>query len=69
MAVIHRFGQREGDAGTYADQGCLLDAELGRDLVGGEEADAADVACKAVGVLGDQLDGFGAVGLLDANRP
>jgi hypothetical protein len=57
VAVVHRFGERKGDAGTYADQRGLLDAELGRDLVGGAEADATDVAGQAVGVLRDQLDG------------
>ena len=32
------------------------------------EADAADIAREAVGVLGHDLDGIGAVGLEDANR-
>ena len=40
-----------------------------RHLVGGAEADAADVARQAVGVLGDDLHGVGAVGLEDPHRP
>ena len=42
---------------------------LRRDLVGGPEADAADVARQPVGVLGDHLHGLGAVGLEDPHRP
>jgi hypothetical protein len=41
MPVVHRLGERVGDAGAHADQRSLLDAELGRDLIGGSEADAA----------------------------
>ena len=44
MPFVHRLGQRVGDAGTHADQRRLLDAELARDLIGGAEADATDVA-------------------------
>jgi hypothetical protein len=43
MPFVHRLGQRVGDPGTHADQCGLLDAELGCDLIGGAEADAADV--------------------------
>jgi hypothetical protein len=43
MAVVHRLGERVGDAGTHANERGLLDAELGRDLVSGAEADASDV--------------------------
>ena len=68
MPFVHRLGQRVGDAGAHADQCGLLDAELGRDLIGGAEADAADVAGQAVGVLRDQLHGIGAIGLVDAHR-
>ena len=69
MAVVHRFGERKGDPGAHPDQRGLLDAESGRDLVGGAEADAADVACQAVRVFRDQLDSIRAVGLVDAHRP
>ena len=48
MPFLHRFGERIGDTGTHADQCRLLDAELGRDLIGGAEADAADVAGQSV---------------------
>jgi hypothetical protein len=43
VPVVHSLGECEGDAGTDADESGLLDAELGRDLVGGAEADTADV--------------------------
>src|SRR5438309_4985145 len=68
MPFVHRLGERVGDAGTYADQRSLLDAELRRDLVGGAEADAADVPGQPVRVLRDELDCLGAVGLVDAHR-
>jgi hypothetical protein len=42
MPFIHRLCERVGDPGTYPDQRRLLDAELGRDLISGAEADAAD---------------------------
>jgi hypothetical protein len=63
VAVIHRLGEGKGDAGAHADQRSLLDTELGRDLVGGAEADAADVAGQPVRVFRDQLDCIGRVGL------
>ena len=68
MPFIHRLGERVGDPGTYADQRCLLDAELGRDLIGGAEADAADIASQPIGVLRDQPNGIGAVSLVNAHR-
>jgi hypothetical protein len=68
MPLIRGLGERVGDAGAHADQRGLLDAELGRDQIGGAEADAADVARQAIGVLRDQLDGVGTVGLVDAHR-
>ena len=69
MAIVHRFGERKRDPGANPDQRGLFDAEPGRDLVGGAEADAADVACQAVGVFRDQLDSISAIGLVDAHRP
>src|SRR4030081_4070079 len=68
MPFVQRLGERVGDAGTYPDQRSLLDAELRRDLVGGAEADAADIAGQAIGILRDELDCLGAVGLVDAHR-
>src|SRR5215469_2865497 len=56
MPFVHRLSERVGDAGAYADQFRLLDAELGRDLVGRTEADAADVAGQAIGVLRNELN-------------
>src|SRR6476659_9439733 len=68
MTFVHRLGERVGDAGAHADQRGLFDAELGRDLICGAEADATDVPGQPVGVLRDELDGVGAVGLVDAYR-
>ena len=51
MALVHGLGQGVGDPGPGADHRRLLDAEPHRDLVGGLEADAADVAGEPVGVL------------------
>jgi hypothetical protein len=56
MPVLHRLSQREGDASTDANKRRLLDAELGRDLLGSAEADAADAASQTVRVLRDQLN-------------
>ena len=69
VALVHCFGERVADAGAGPDHRRLLDAELRRDLIGALEADAADVARKPVGVLRDQPDGVGAIGLEDAHRP
>ena len=69
VALVHRFGERIADAGAGPDHRRLLDAELRRDLIGALEADAADVARQPIGVLRDQPDGVGAVGLEDAHRP
>ena len=51
MPFVHCLGESVGDAGTNADQRVLLDAELGRDLIGGAETDVAHVASQATGVL------------------
>jgi hypothetical protein len=42
---------------------------MGGGAVGRAEADAADVAGQAVRVFRDELNGIGAVGLVDAHRP
>ena len=47
MALVHRLGQRVGDAGAHPDHRRLVDAEPHRDRIGGLEADAADVARQA----------------------
>ena len=44
MTVVHRLGERKGDAGSHADQRSLLDAKLSRDLIGRAKPDAADIA-------------------------
>ncbi len=69
MAFVHRLGQRIGDASTHPDHGRLFDAELHGDGVGRLEADAADVAGQPVGVFRHDLDGVGAIGLVDAHCP
>ena len=55
--------------GADPDRRGLLDAELHRNGVRGLEADAADIACQAIWVLGHDLDGIGTVGLEDPHRP
>src|SRR5262249_29997762 len=69
IAVLDRLQQGVGDAGTCPYYRGLRDAKLLGDLVGGYEADAANVAGKAIGVLLDQWDRVGAVGLEDTDRP
>ena len=54
MAVVERFGQGVTDAGTHANHRVLLDAERGRNAVGGEEPDAANVARQPVGIVADE---------------
>ena len=68
MALVHGFGQSVADPGPGADHRRLLDPEPHRDLIGTLEADAPDVAGQAVGVLRDDLDGIGTVGLEDPHR-
>ena len=67
VTIVHRFGQRIRDAGANPDHRRLLDAEPAGNCVSGLEADAADVAGEPIGVLGHDLNGIGAVGLVDPN--
>ena len=69
MALVHRLRQGEADPGADPHHRILGDAELGCDLVGRLEADAADVAREAVRVLADHRHGLGAVRLVDPHRP
>ena len=69
VALVHGLGEPVGNARANADHGILVDADLHRDLVGGAEADAADVAREPVGVVADDLHRIGAVGLVDPYRP
>jgi hypothetical protein len=69
MPVVHRFGQGIRDAGPDTDHGGFLDAELHGDGVGGLEADAADVARRAIWVFRHHLDGVGAIGLEYSHGP
>ena len=68
MAVVHRLGQRMGNPRANPDHGRLFDAEFHGDRVRGLEPDAANVAGKAVRVLGHDLNGIHAVGLVDPHR-
>ena len=68
VAVVHGLGQREADAGARPDHGGLLDPQPGCDGVGRLEADPADITGETIGVLREDLDGFGAVGLEDPDR-
>ena len=69
MSLVHGLGQRMGNPSADPHHGGLLDAELHRDGVGRLEPDAADIARQAIRVFGHDLDGVGAVGLVDAHRP
>ena len=68
LPFVQRLHQRVGDARPRADRRRGLDAELLREGIGGDEADAADVAREAVRVLRDARDGVRAVGLVDPHR-
>ena len=57
------------DARARPDHRRALDAQALGDLVGAEEADAADVGGQPVGVLADDGDGILAVGLEDPHGP
>src|ERR1700688_4056457 len=67
MAVTHRFGEPIRDACTNTDHRRLFDPQPYGDRVGGLKADAADVACEAIGIVSHDLDGIGAIGLVDPN--
>ena len=69
VAFVHRLGERIGDPGAHPDHCRLFDAELHGNGVGGLETDATDVARQPIGVLGHDLHGVGAVGLVDPHRP
>ena len=58
MALIHGLGQRIGNPGADPHHGGLFDAERHGDRIGGLEADAPDIPCQAVWVLGHDLDGL-----------
>ena len=57
-----------GNPRANPDHGGVLDAEFHGDRVGGLEPDAANVAGKTVRVLGHDLNGIHAVGLVDPHR-
>jgi hypothetical protein len=61
------FGEPIRDACTNTNRRSFLDPELGGDRVGGLETDAADIACEAIGIVSHDLDGIGAIGLIDPN--
>src|SRR6202023_3774323 len=48
MPAVHRFGEREGDAGADTNEGGLLDPKFGRYLVGRQESGAADITGQAI---------------------
>ena len=69
MALVRGGLEREGDACPDALRRGLLHAELGRNGIGGLEADPAHILGQPVWVLGHDLNGLIAVGLEDAHRP
>ena len=68
MPIPGGLGKPEGQPGPHPDHRVLGDAELERDLIGGAEADTADVARQAVGVLRDKGDRLLTIGLEDPHR-
>ena len=69
MPVVgERLAEHVLDARARAQDRGGGDPEARGERVGGLEADAADVARQAVGILLDQRDRVGAVGLVDADR-
>ena len=70
-AVALTAGLQQGvvDARPQADRGRGFDTEARGDGIGGAEADAADVAGQAVGVLRHHLHGVVPIRLEDPHRP
>src|SRR5262245_58047632 len=68
MSLVHRLGERVGNARAYPDHGRLLDTELHGDGIGRLEPDTADVAGQPVRVLRHHLNRISAIGLEDADR-
>ena len=66
VAAVGGLAQDLGQRGADPLHGIGSDAQAQRDLIGGGEADAADVAGECVGVLADGLDRLDPVGLDDA---
>ena len=69
MSLIHGLGQCIGDASADPHHGCLLDAELHRDGIGGLETDATDITRQPIRVLRHDLDSVAAIGLENSHRP
>src|SRR5277367_86703 len=67
VTLVRGLGQRIGNPGPQPDHCGFFDAELHRDRVGGLETDASDISGQPIGILGHNLDGVGAIGLVDAN--
>ena len=57
------------NAGSRPQHRILPDAELCRQLMGGAEADAANLTGQQIAILPDQWNGVSAIGLVDAHRP
>ena len=66
MALAERILEHVAEAGAQAERRVRRDAEALGQLIGGLEADAADVARQPVRILADHLDRAFAVGLEDA---
>jgi hypothetical protein len=67
VAVVGHLAEGVGDAGLDSLGAVVGQAQLAGDLVGGEKADAVDVAGQAVGVVAHDVDAGIAVGLEDAH--
>ena len=68
MPIVHGLRKGVRNAGAHTDERGLLDAELGCNLVGGAEANAADVASQPIRIFGDKSDRIDAIGLVNPQR-
>ena len=65
VALVGHLVEGVGDAGLHPLRAIVGQAQLAGDLVGGEKADAVDVAGQAVGVAAHYVNGRVAVGFID----
>lgn len=68
MPLIKSLRQGKGDPRPGSDHRGLFDAKLHGDRIGGPEANSPDVARQAIRIFRDQLDGIGAISLVDPYR-
>lgn len=67
MPLVDRLGQHVLQRPSTTTHRVGGNADLARDLIRGQEPDAANVASQPVGILGQHLDRVGAIGPMDAD--